>query len=237
MTVLKTIGIIGGLGPEATIDYYKEIIHHFNLKNQTGNAVYPEIVIYSVDMWKLVGLLGQKKYDEAVDYLVLRINSLEKAGVDFVVLSANTPHLLFNEIQSKVDIPLISIVEACAREAQSLSVKKCGLIGTKFTMQNDFYRNVFLQYHMDIVVPNPEQIEYINQKVFNEIELGIFKEETKNDFLEIVGNMQKEHNIEAVILGCTEFPLMFREEAYFGMPFLNTTKIHVEAILQECLKP
>jgi len=232
---LKTIGIIGGLGPEATIDYYKEIIDYFNEINKPGKATYPEIVIYSVDLWKLLELMNQKRYAEVVDYLVQHIDNLEKAGVDFAALSANTPHLLFDEIQQRVNVPLISIVETCAKKAQSLSVKKCGLIGTKFTMQNDFYRKVFLNYNMDIVVPEEEQIEYINEKVFNEIELGIFKEETKNEFLDIVAKIKKENKIEAVILGCTEFPLMFREEAYLGMPFLNTTKIHVEAILKECL--
>ena len=232
---MKKIGIIGGLGPEATIDYYKEIVNYFNVKNQKGNNVYPEVVIYSVDMWKLVGYLNQNQKDKAVNYIVERVKSLEKAGVDFAVLSANTPHLLFNEIQQKVTIPLISIVETCAREAKLLKVKRCGLIGTQFTMKNDFYQKVFRQYDMEIVVPDPEQIEYINQKVFNEIELGIFKDDTKSGFLDIISKMKQEQRIEAVILGCTEFPLMFTEDSYFDLPFLNTTKIHVEAILKECL--
>ncbi|WP_319501785.1 amino acid racemase [uncultured Draconibacterium sp.] len=232
---MKKIGIIGGLGPEATIDYYKEIINYFNLKNDTGKKVYPEVVIYSVDMWKFVGYLGDNENEKAVNYIVERIKSLEKAGVDFAVLSANTPHLLFNEIQQKVSISLISIVEATARKAKSLGIKKCGLIGTQFTMKNDFYQKVFQQYNMEIVVPNPEQIEYINDKVFNEIELGIFKDDTKNGFLDILSEMKQQQGIEAVILGCTEFPLMFTKESYLELPFLNTTKIHVEAILKESL--
>ncbi|HYQ57711.1 MAG TPA: amino acid racemase [Draconibacterium sp.] len=233
---MKKIGIIGGLGPEATIDYYKAIINFFNLKNETGDNVYPEVVIYSVDMWKFVGYLNNNQKEEAVDYIVERLKSLEKAGVDFAILSANTPHLLFSEIQQKVSIPLISIVEACAREAKKLGVKKCGLIGTQFTMKNNFYQKVFQHFNIEIAVPDPVQIEYINQKVFNEIEVGIFKDDTKNAFLNILTEMKQKLGIEAVILGCTEFPLMFTEESYLEMPYLNTTKIHVEEILKECLK-
>ena len=232
---MKKIGIIGGLGPEAAVDYYKEIIHYFNEKNTTGGNVYPEVVIYSVDMWKLVGYLGNNQKEKAINYIVERVKSLEKTGVDFAILSANTPHLLFAEIQQQVSIPLISIVEACAREALSLGIKKCGLIGTQFTMKNDFYQKVFQGYDIEIGVPTPEQIEYINQKVFNEIELGILKDDTKNAFLEILSKMKNEQQIEAVILGCTEFPLMFTEDSYMEMPFLNTTKIHVDAVLKECL--
>jgi aspartate racemase len=232
---MKTIGIIGGLGPEATIDYYREIISYFNKTNTDQHKVYPELVIYSIDMWKLVNLLGRQQYDEAATYIAGFVQQLKKAGADFGVLSANTPHLLFDEIRAKSNLPLISIVESCAEHARSLSLKKCGLLGTRFTMENDFYQKVFYRYGIEVVVPEAGLIEYINDKVFNEIEIGIFSDETKSGFLEIVADLKKQHGIDSVILGCTEFPLLLPEKEYDGLPFLNTTRIHVEAILAECL--
>ncbi|WP_340111426.1 aspartate/glutamate racemase family protein [Maribellus mangrovi] len=233
---MKRIGIIGGLGPEATIDYYKTIINYFNEENKNRQAVYPEIVIYSVDMWKFVGLLNDGKRKEAAKYLADRIVDLENAGADFAVLSANTPHLVFDEVQDRLGIPLISIVESCAKRAKEMKLGRCLLLGTRFTMQNDFYRKVFKDFDIDIFVPDEEQIEFIHSKIFNEMELGIFTEQTKNEFLEIIADLKDKHNVDAVILGCTEFPLLFKEKEYLQLPFLNTTKIHVEAIIEECLR-
>ena len=232
---MKKIGIIGGLGPEATVDYYKEIIKSFDQINGEGSFNYPEIIIYSVSLGKLLQLFEAKRYDESVDYLVDAISNLKNAGVDFAVLSANTPHLLFNQIQEKVDMPLISIVEACAEKAKEMGLKNMGLLGTKFTMQNRFYQEVFDRLNTKLIVPDSEQIQYIHHKLFTEMELGVFKEETKNGFLDIISKLKSEQNIDSIILGCTEFPIMFKDPEYLGMPFLNTTKIHVDAIVKECL--
>lgn len=232
---MKTIGILGGLGPEATVDYYKEIIKGFDRINDKGSLNYPQIVIYSVTMAKFIALLEEKKYNDATNYLVDCLNNIKNAGADFAVLSANTPHLLFNEIKTKVDLPLISIVEVCAQKAQVLGVKKCALLGTKFTMQNDFYQRAFNRFNIEIIVPNEVQIEFINSKLFTELELGIFKEQTKKELLDIVTVLRNKEGIDAVILGCTEFPLLFKNEEYLGIPFLNTTKIHVDAIIKACL--
>lgn len=232
---MKRIGIIGGLGPEATVDYYKEIIISFDQINGEGSFNYPEIIIYSVNLGKLLQLFDEKRFEESIDYLVAAIEKVKKAGADFAVLSANTPHLLYDQIQSRVDISLISIVEACALRAQEKGLKSCGLLGTKFTMQNTFYQEVFERYQITLAVPESQQILYINNKLFSEMELGIFKDETKKGFLDIVSDLKVKHGIDSIILGCTEFPIMFREKEYLGLPFLNTTQIHVEAIIKECL--
>ncbi|MGQ1783981.1 MULTISPECIES: aspartate/glutamate racemase family protein [unclassified Saccharicrinis] len=233
---MKTIGILGGLGPEATVDYYKEIIKGFDKINGNGSLNYPEIVLYSVTMSRFIGLLEEDKYDKASDYLADCLNGIKNAGADFAVLSANTPHLLFNEIQGQVDLPLISILEVCAQKAQSIGAERCGLLGTKFTMQKDFYQKVFQEYNIEIFVPDEQQVEFIHSKLFDELELGIFKEKTKQELLEIVEDLKEKQRIDAVILGCTEFPLMFTEDRYLNLPFLNTTCIHVNAIINECLK-
>jgi len=232
---MKTIGILGGLGPEATVDYYKEIVKAFDQINGDGSLNYPEIIVYSVNMSKFIGLLQDENYTEATAYLVQCLAGIKKAGADFAVLSANTPHLLFQEIQAKVDLPLISIVEVCAEKAQAIGAKRCALLGTKFTMQSDFYKQVFHRRNMDIIVPDNEQMELINTRLFKELELGIFKDETKAELLDIVADLKDKYDVDAVILGCTEFPLMFKQEKYLNLPFLNTTKIHVDAIIKSCV--
>ncbi len=121
---MKIIGILGGLGPEATADYYKEIIKGFNIINRNGDLNYPEIIIYSVTMSKFIGLLEDKRYSDAANYLAQCLDKMKNAGADFAVISANTPHLLFNEIQSKVNLPLISIVDVCAKKAHGNRLEK-----------------------------------------------------------------------------------------------------------------
>lgn len=232
---MKTIGIIGGLGPEATVDYYKEIIRTFNEINTEGSLNYPEIVIFSVNMSKVIGFMEKEMYPEAVSYLSACINKLQNAGADFGVISANTPHLLFEEIRSKVSLPLISIVETCAERAAQIGVKKCGLLGTRFTMSGSFYQEVFAQRDIEVIPPHPEEIEFIHRKLFSELEIGIFKEDTKSGILKIVDTMKTRNGIDSVILGCTEFPIMFTEGQYLGLPFLNTTRIHVDEIIRACL--
>ncbi len=232
---MKTIGILGGLGPEATVDYYKEIIKGFNKLNGDGSLTYPEIVIYSVTMSRFIGLLNKGEKEKAAEYLIECLQKIKNSDADFAVLSANTPHLMFEYIQSKIDLPLISIVDSCAQKANESGLKKCGLIGTKFTMQNNFYQEVFDKYNIQIIVPDAMDIETINTRLFKELELGIFKDETKKEILNIIMKLKEQESIDSVILGCTEFPLMFTEDEYLGIPFLNTTRIHVEAIIKACI--
>ena len=231
---MKKIGIIGGLGPEATTDYYKEIIQQVNRTDKSLN--YPEIIIYSVTMSKFIGMLKKEDYNGAAGYITECIRKLEAAGVDFAAISANTPHLFFEEIQQNVAVPLISIVEVSRKRAKQLGLKRCGLFGTKFTMNASVFSDVFAKDNIEVVSPGQEDVERINELLFTELELGIFKESTKDELLTIVQKMRDEQQIDSLILGCTEFPIMFTEEKYLGIPFLNTTRIHVEAILEKGMK-
>jgi len=232
---MKTIGIIGGLGPEATTDYYKEIIKSFNEMNSNASLNYPEIIIYSVNMGKFIEHIQKAEYTMATEYISSCINRLANAGADFAAISANTPHMLFNEIQGKSNIPLISIVAATKNEAQKLQLKKAGLIGTKFTMNSSFFKDVFQPSGIDIIVPSNFDIETINEKLFTELELGIYKPETQTLLLEIVQQMINRDKIDSLILGCTEFPIMFTNNQYLVIPFLNTTRIHVAKIVDACI--
>lgn len=229
---MRKIGIIGGIGPESTLDYYKGIIGAFRERNQ--GMVYPDIIIYSADLAELLGILEAKAWDKLVEWLLARIEALHRAGAEFAVIGSNTPHVVFDRVTALSPIPLLSIVEATCRRAESQGLKKLGLLGTKFTMQSDFFQKPFLQRGMTIVVPTDEEQQLIHHRLFSEIELGIVKDSTRQELLAIVQKMIARDAIDGLILGCTELPLILDRDE-FGIPFLNTTAIHVEGIVEFCL--
>lgn len=230
-TMTKKIGLIGGLGPEATVDYYNRIIDIFKEENQ-GNLDYPDIIIYSVNLSRLLAHMKRKEYKEAGAYLSEKVQALEKAGAQMVALTANTPHLLFDAISAQAGVPMISIVEATAREAQRLGIRRAGLLGTRFTMEERFFHEVFAKSGIGVVSPDAGDIETIHHLLFTEIELGIFKDETRERLVGIIEKMKRENGIDGIILGCTEFPLILTGNNYAGLPVLNTTAIHVDEIVR-----
>lgn len=230
---MKRIGLIGGLGPEATVDYYKEIINAFKGKEKV--PFYPEIVVYSVNMWEFLDMMKRKKYEKATDFLLGKIECLYRAGAEFAAITANTPHLLFESLSKRSPLPLISIVEATCREAARRKLLRPGLLGTGFTMGASFYQDVFKKQDMEIMTPEKEDQEVINFKLFSEIELGIFKPETRDLLIGIISKLVALHHIDSIILGCTEFPLILTDPEYAGIPVLNTTMIHVQEIVRYCV--
>jgi aspartate racemase len=230
--MVKKIGLVGGLGPEATLEYYKGIIDIFKSTDTSLN--YPEMIIYSVNMSELIGMMKRKEYDKVVLYLLRVIESLEKAGAEFAAMSANTPHLVFDDLVKKSPLPLVSIVEAACDETLRLGLKRPGLVGTGFTMSGTFYQDVFSRRGIPVVIPEEEDREIINEKLFSEIELGIFKDETRELLIRIIKKMVQHQHIDCLILGCTEFPLILTEPVYGGIPMLNTTKIHIDSIVRYC---
>lgn len=230
---MKRIGMIGGFGPESTLDYYRFIIETY--RSEVKNDSYPEIIINSMDINILLNMVENKQWDNLVEWLVKGIESLYKAGADFGFISANTPHIVYEQVNELSPIPLISIVEATLSRAQELGIKKIGLLGTKFTMQSNFFHKVFNKSNIEIVVPKEEEQEYIHRKLVTEIQLGQFAHETRKELLDIIKRMKDDDSIEGLILGCTELPLILTKDE-LGIPFLNTTKIHVESIIKNCLK-
>jgi aspartate racemase len=229
---MKKIGIIGGIGPESTLDYYRGIIGAF--RERIGGMNYPDIIIYSADLTELLQILEAKAPDKLVEWLLARVGALYRAGAEFAAIASNTPHVVFDEVARRSPLPLISIVEATCGKAETLGVKRPGLLGTRFTMQADFFQKTFNERGMVVVVPSEDEQQFIHEKLFSEIELGIIKEETREGLLSIVKRMIERDSIDSLILGCTELPLILPEQAY-DIPFLNTTAIHIESIVKHCL--
>jgi aspartate racemase len=229
---MKKIGIIGGIGPESTVDYYKLIIGAFHEKQADSGG--PEIIIYSADLAALLKILETKDLELLTEWLLARVLSLHKAGAEFAVIASNTPHIVFDNVRSRSPIPMLSIVEETCRYAQKRGFKQLGLMGTKFTMEADFFQKPFEENAMTVIVPDEEDQALIHRRIFSEIELGIIKEATRQELLSIVKKMIAAHAIDALILGCTELPLIL-DKAEFGIAFLNTTAIHAESIVDFCL--
>ncbi len=230
---MKTLGIIGGIGPESTIDYYRLIVAEYRVRRLDGS--FPPVIINSIDMTKMLALIGANEMKAVTDYLVGEVNKLAKAGADFGLLAANTPHIVFDEIYERARIPLISIVRAACEAALSKGITRAGLIGTRFTMQGSFYPDVFTKRGVQLALPSAEDQDYIHEIYMHELVHGQFLDETRQKLLAIVNRMIDEQQIQGLILGGTELPLILREETYRGIPFLDTTKIHVARAVSRML--
>lgn len=226
---MKKLGLVGGMGPESTIPYYHDIV--YGVQEKVGKDFFPNLTIESVNVFDVLKFCSEQKYDELTEYLMSAINNLINSGADFIALSANTPHIVFDRLKEQSTVPLVSIIEATKDEAVRLNKRKLGLFGTIFTMTGDFFKTPFQNSDIEIVVPTVEEMEFINQKISSELELGIVKEETLGGFQKIIERMKKECGIEAIVLGCTELPLLLNDEVS-AVPCLDTMKIHINTLVE-----
>ena len=230
---MKAVGIIGGIAPESTIQYYRLIVAGYREHKRDGN--YPSILINSINMKQMLDLIGAKRLPEAIQYLKGELDKLARAGADFGVLASNTPHLVFDDLQAVSPIPLISIVKATCQRADELGLKRVGLFGTRFTMQGGFYKREFEKRGMAIVFPADEEQGYIHEKYMTELVKGTILEETRAGLLRIVDRLKREQKIQGLILGGTELPLILKDGDDPQIPFLDTTSIHVQSIIKRLL--
>ena len=230
---MKTLGMIGGLGPESTLDYYQRIIALYRERRRDGH--YPEFIIVSVDLRKGLDFMDANDLSGMANYLLEGIARLAQAGADFGIISANTPHIVFGEVALKSPIPLLSIVEATCAAAKAQKLNRLALFGTRYTMQADFYPKVFKRERIELLLPHSHDQDYIHEKYFSELVPGKFLPETRAGLLAIVDRMKATSYIKAVILAGTELPLILRAPDYNGIPFLDTTKIHCEAAVDQML--
>jgi aspartate racemase len=225
--------MIGGLGPESTIDYYRTIIARYRARKPDGG--YPHVIVNSLDVSKGIALLDAERLGDLADYLAAGVESLARAGADFGFIAANTPHLVFDEVQRRSAIPLLSIVRATSDRAKALGLKKVGLFGTGFTMRASFYSEELQRAGIEMVRPNESERDFIHRKYIDELLNNHFLPETASKILSIAHRMQNEDGIEALVLAGTELPLLLRDFSAPGIQFLDTTTIHVEAIVDRLL--
>lgn len=236
---MKTLGLIGGIGPESTIEYYRFIIAAY--RERVPNRAYPSIILNSINLQQYLDWINANQMEEFASGLITEIERLERAGADFAALASNTPHVVFDEVQRRSRLPLVSIVEATCERVQQFGLKKVGLFGTRFTMQGRFYPEVFSRAGIELQTPNEEEQNYIHEKYMKELLNDIFLDETREQLLRIADNLRVRTGIEGIILGGTELPLLLRSEMFIdgqrdGVRFFDTTRIHVDRLVEEMLK-
>jgi len=231
---MKRIGLIGGVGPESTIEYYRLIIKRYQERLSTRN--YPEIIINSINMTEMLDYVFNNQLEQLVDFLAERINILEKSGVDYVAIASNTPHIVFDELQEKVGIPLISIVDVTCNEIFKKKIERVGLFGTRSTMTAGFYNKAAKKYGIDIFIPDTKNQDFIHDKYMTELLFNRIVPNTKKELIRIIRELKEKESIEGLILGGTELPLILGQQDFSDIIILDTTKIHVESIVTKMIE-
>ena len=224
---MTSVGIVGGLGPESTIDYYRRILERWA---REAPSTMPSIVIDSLDVQRALALVATD-LPALTDYLLASLRRLAGAGVDFIAMTANTPHIVFDDLAAKSPVPLLSIVEVCADEARRRGLKRLLLLGTRFTMEAPFYPTVFARDGLSVVTPDAADRTWIHERYIGQLLNGDFRDETRKELVTFVTRVRDAARLDGVILGGTELPLLLRADVVAGLPALDTTALHVDAIV------
>jgi len=221
---MKKVGLVGGISWVSTMDYYKFINEGVNSK--LGGLNFAECIIYSLNF----GDIQAKTWNHSFELLLNACESLKKSGVDSIVLCANTAHLFADKLQETIHLPIIHIIAETAKAVTKQGYKKVGLLGTKFTMEMDFYRKKLEAYGLEVMIPETQETrDYIQHTLKEELGVGLINPETKKRYISIVNDLV-ENGAECIILGCTEIPLLISQDD-FTIPVFDTTKIHSQAIV------
>lgn len=224
---MKKIGLVGGIGPASTVDYYLGLIER--CRAELGENVYPEIVIDSVSLTTATDFFAQNDFDGNAQLMLKSLADLKAAGAEIAAITANTEHIVWDKIKDFFEIPVVSIVEATADEILRKGYKRVLILGTIFTMKSGLYEKPLIERGITPIIPKDEDKEKIANLFFPNLENGIVIAEDKSKMLEIVGKIARENSADAVLLGCTELPLMIKD-GDLDVPLLNTTQIHINAI-------
>ncbi len=221
---MARIGILGGMSYESTLKYYDLILQKYYDRFNDYN--YPEIVIFSLNFQKVIDYeLGDDKV-KYKEYLMTGIKSLEKSGVSFIIMAANSPHAIYEELEKSSKVPILSIVKATIRKAKQENMRKLLLLGIKFTMQSIFYQEHSKKFGIEVITPTDEEQNEINSIIFDELVIGFFKQESKQRLLHIIN----QYKVDGVILGCTELPLLISQKDT-EIKLLDTVDLHTEETL------
>jgi aspartate racemase len=230
---MKAIGLIGGMSWESSLEYYR--ILNEEVRRKLGGLHSAKILMYSVDFEEIEKVQHQGKWDEATKLMIEAAQRLEKGGADFVLICSNTMHKMSGEVERNIGIPLLHIGDATAEKIMEVSFKKVGLLGTRFTMEEDFYKGRLIErYGLEVVIPGEKGRQIVHDIIYKELCLGVIKSSSKDQFCEIIGNLVKD-GAEGIILGCTEIPLLIKQEDA-KVPLFDTTRIHAESAVEYALK-
>lgn len=231
---MKTIGILGGMSWESTLDYYKFINKY--VSDKMGELHSAKILLYSFDFNEIQKLQHQNKWDELGELLNKQAIMLEQGGAELLVIATNTMHKLVNQIEVGLTIPIIHIADVTSQEILLKKNKRVALFGTKFTMQQDFYKKrMETKYNIDVVIPDEKDMDEIHRIIYTELCLGNVKQDSKMIMLDIANKLINQKNIEGVILGCTELPMIIKQED-LDINVYNTTEIHSRYIVEASLQ-
>jgi aspartate racemase len=228
---VASVGIVGGLGPESTIDYYRRILEAW-AREEPSRA--PSIVIDSLDVGRALRLVDTD-LPALTEYLLASLHRLAGAGVDFAAMTANTAHIVFDELARRSPVPLVSIVEVCAEDARRRGFRRLALLGTRFTMEAPFYPAVCARSGIAVVLPTAAERARLHERYVGELLRGQFRDETRREVVSLVERLRAQDAIDGVILGGTELPLLLPEPVIAGVPALDTTALHVAAIVSRLL--
>lgn len=229
MIKLKKLGLIGGIGPESTVAYYRKVIH--GVQARTGKENLPPLSIESLNAFTVFSLCRARQFDQLADYVLGAIRSLAAGGADMVALTGNTPNIVMDRVLPLSPIPIVSAIEATCHAAQERGAKKVGLLGTVFTMTNTFFKTPFEDRGIQVSVPSDSQIARIQTKIETELEHGIVKEDTRQEFEAIIRDLKQREGIDHIVLACTELPLILSDDNS-PVPCLDTVEIHVESLIR-----
>jgi len=230
---MKTIGLIGGMSWESSLEYYRII--NEQIKEKLGGLHSAKSLMYSVDFDEIEKLQHQGNWKDATKLMIDAAKRLEMGGADFIVICTNTMHKMADEVQRNIKIPLLHIADATAEKIKAKGLKKVGLLGTKFTMEEDFYKGRLIKkYGLDVLIPNENDRQIVHDVIYQELCLGKINHSSKKQFIRIINNLVKD-GAEAVILGCTEIPLLVQQKDVKVLLF-DTTRIHAETAVEYSLK-
>jgi aspartate racemase len=229
---VKTIGLIGGMSWESSLEYYR--ILNETTKAKLDGLHSAQCILYSVDFAEIEALQHQDRWEEAAQRMIAAGQSLERAGADFVVLCTNTMHKLAAQIQSHIQIPLLHIADATAQKVKAAGIRKIGLLGTRFTMEHDFYKGRLLNQHgLDVITPDRPDRETVHRIIYDELVLGVVRQESRKQYIQIMERLVQA-GAEGIILGCTEIELLVHD-GDTQVPLFPTTKIHAVAAVEYAL--
>lgn len=224
---MKTVGLIGGMSWESTVTYYQLL--NEGIKDALGGLHSAKVLLYSVDFFEIEALMSRGEWDEAANQLGNVAARLEQAGADMILICTNTLHKVAPQVQAKIGVPLVHIAEAAAEALLSQGITRVGLLGTKYTMTQEFYRDKLVERGIEVLIPEGEDIDLVNRVIFEELCLGIVKEESRAEYLRVIAALQQ-HGAQGILLGCTELGLIVAKEDV-SLPLFDTTEIHAKKAL------